>query len=390
MAQFIAKVLSKGKVVILDIEAKNDEDAKIRASRHGSVVSVKLKKRRMSALSFSERQTMMIRLAAMLASGVGASEALKIMRAHFGGRIKDVSHDLLVKVESGMDLPSAFESVGRPHFSDNVTALIKAGSVAGSTADAMREAIIFDKEMKEISKSASKGIGNAILSFLMAAVLIIGTVFYGMPEIMESDLMKIGGSNSVDLGWAITMSNVVGGFMVIVTVIALVLVFVGTIGKHIAPAASDAFIIRIPFYRDLILAQKNYIAFNGLALLVKSGVRMEHALNLTADTTPPGALQRDFVNACVAVKSGQSWAHAMKTIHETDRVALSASLDREQVANSLRVISDQYKEIYSNRISVFVPTMQVISALCMTLAGFIMFALTTLPMLQMTEGLLGG
>jgi len=389
VAQYLVKVLAKGKSNQVDIEAKNEADARIKASRYGSVVSVEHKKRRMSGLSYSDRQTMMIRLAAMLASGVGAGEALKIMRGAFSGRIKDVSHDLLVKVESGMDLPTAFESIGRPHFSENMTALIKAGSVAGSTANAMREAIAFDREMKEIGKSAAKGIGNAIFSFILSAVIIIATVFYGLPMIMESDLMKMGGSKSVDLGWAITMSNVVGGFMVIVTFIALTLVFVGTIGKNLAPSAADAFIVRIPFYRDLILAQKNYIAFNGLALLVRSGVRMENALALTAKTTPPGALRKDFIAAAEAVKSGQKWALVMKTIHETDRVALSASLDREQVANSLRVISDQYKEIYSDRISVFVPTMQVISALCMTLAGFIMFAMTTLPMLQMTEGILG-
>lgn len=389
MAQYIVKVLSKGKVISTDIEAKDIDDAKIRASRFGSVVSAQQKKRSMSALSYSERQTMLIRLAAMISSGVGAGEALRIMRGAFTGRIKDVSHDLLVKVESGMDLPSAFESVGRPHFSENMTALIKAGSVAGSTADAMREAIAFDREMKEIGKNAAKGIGSAIFSFLLSAIIIIVTVFYGLPKIMESDLMKMGGSKSVDMGWAITMSNIVGVFMGGVTLIALTLVFIGTLGKKIAPSLADALILKIPFYRDMILAQKNYIAFNGLALLVRSGVRMETALGLTATGTPPGALRQDFLMASEAVKSGKPWALVMKTIHETDRVALSASLDRVQVASSLRVISDQYKEIYSSRIEVFVPTMQVISALCMTLAGFIMFALTTLPMMQMTEGILG-
>lgn len=389
MAQYIVKVMSKGKIASVDVEAKSAEDAKIKASRQGTPVSVQLKKRSLSAMSYSERQTLMIRLAAMISSGVGAGEALKIMRNVFTGRIKDVAHDLLVKVESGMDLPSAFESVGSPNFSENMTALIKAGSVAGSTAEAMREAIAFDKEMREIGKSAAKGIGNAIFSFLLSGSIIIGTVFFGMPMIMESDLMKMGGEKSVDMGWAISLSNGLGITMAVVTFIALTLVFIGTLGKRIAPATADAIIVKIPFYRDMVLAQKNYIAFNGLALLVKSGVRMETALSLTAVGTPPGALQKDFFDASVAVKNGKPWALAMKTIHETDRVALSASMDREQVASSLRVIADQYKEIYGNRIAVFVPTMQVVSALCMTLAGFIMFAMTTLPMLQMTEGLLG-
>lgn len=389
MARYVAKIISKGKQVVIDVEAKDASQAKIRASRQGTVISVKEKKQSSSQLSYSERQTLMIRLSAMLSSGVGASESLKIMRGAFTGRIKEVSHDLLMKVEYGMDLPSAFEAVGRPHFSENMTALIKAGSVAGSTANAMREAIAFDREMREIGRGAAKGIGSALFSFLLAAVIIVASVFYGLPAVMESDLMKMGGSKTVDLGWLVTMSNILGYIMAAVTAVSIFFVFVGSIGRRIAPNISDAFIMRIPFYRDIVLAQKNYIAFNGLALLIRSGVRMETALTLTAKITPQGALRQDFIRASEKVKAGGSWALAMVTVHETDRVALSASLDRDQVANTLRIISDQYKEIYANSVSVFVPTMQVLSALCMTLAGFIMFAVTTLPMLQMTEGVLG-
>lgn len=387
MPRFVAKLIQNGQTVHLDVEAKTVEEARLIASKSGQIIELEKKNKISSGLTYSERQTFLIRLTAMLGSGIGAGEALRVMRGAFTGRIKQVSHEILLNLESGMDLPSAIESVGRPHFSENMIALIKAGSVGGSVIASLKEAVAFDKEITQIRKGASRGIVNVIVSFVLAAAIILVMVFVGLPYMMESDLIKSAG-DKIDIGWAVTMSYVVGGIMVFMSAIVFPLIFLGTVGVRLFPKFSDNIIVRVPFYKDLVLAQKNYISFTGLSLLVQSGVRMEIALELTAKNTQPGSLQDDFYAASAAVKHGQKWALAMKTIHETDKVALSASLDRTQVAESLKVISDQYKEIYAERINVFVPTMQVISSLLMTLAGFIMFALTTFPAFQLTEGIL--
>lgn len=394
MAQYIARIHGPGGAKEIDLEASSPQEAMVKAARNGRVLSVRERKNfRSGGLNFFERQTFLGRLAAMLGSGVGAGEALRLIRDTFSGRIKRVAHQLLLKIESGMDLAAAIESVGRPDFPENTSALIKAGSVGGSSYTAIREAMNFEREMSVTQKNATKGLMSALFTFLIAAGFNIGSVFYMMPQVMGSDLIKMSGGGkdnrgSVDIGWAVDLADYVGYLMIGIVILIVFLVLLGTVGKKIAPQLSDKLIMKIPVYKDLVLAQKNYIALYGMSLLVRTGVRMEQALDLTAKNTPRGSLRRDLEKACAAVREGKPWAERMSTLHETDRAALMASLDREQVSRALTVIADQYREIYANRIEMMVPAMQAVSGLFMMIAGVIMFGVTILPMMQSMQGIL--
>lgn len=386
MAQFTVRVHGLGGVKDMEIEAGSQEEAQAKAARHGKVLVVKRRRQfNRGGLSFTERQVFFSRLAAMLASGVGTGEALRLIRDTFTGRIKRVAHQILLKIESGQDLSVAIDNVGPPDFPENVSALIKAGSAGGSTHEAIKEAMNFEREMIRIKKGASKGLGGAISSLIMAALLNIGSIFYMMPKVMGSDMIKMM-SKSVDIEWVIDLANWFGYSMVAILVIGILLFFIGTVVKRVLPQVADAIIMRIPIYKDLMLAQKHYIALFGMSLLVRTGVRMEHALDLTSVATPPGALKRDLIKGRDAVRKGRPWAIEMKTLHETDRAALSASLDREQVSRALTAIADQYRDLYADQIAMFVPAMQGLAALFMMLSGVIMFGVTILPMLQATQG----
>jgi len=251
----------------------------------------------------------------------------------------------------------------------------------------LQDAAQFELEMQQIKKSSGKGMWGAIGAFMLAGVINLGGTFYVGPKVMESDLMKMN-SESIDISVVELISTVMGWTMGVMMTAFILLMLLGSIGRRILPQQADAIILRIPFYKDLVLSRNNYTVLYGLALLISSGVRIEDALRLSMETAPPGALKQDLIYAMQAVRSGRPWASAMKTLHATDKASLNTSQDREQVSRALNALSHQYRELYAQRISAFVPTLQMLAAVFLSLAGFILFGQAILPMLQATQSML--
>jgi general secretion pathway protein F len=169
-----------------------------------------------------------------------------------------------------------------------------------------------------------------------------------------------------------------------------VLALMATVGRRLFPDFFDALIVKLPYYRELVLAQTNYVTLYKLGLLIKSGVRVEESLALTSESCPRGGLRTDLIRAVGAVRSGRPWGTTLATLHSTDRAALSVSTNREDVARTLDVLAIQYRDIYVQRISTFSPALQMIAAVFMSLAGAILFGLTILPMLQLSASIAAG
>lgn len=227
-------------------------------------------------------------------------------------------------------------------------------------------------------------------SFTFAAITIIVSTLYLGPKIMESSLMAslADQGSAVDIGWVNTSASIIGYLMSGLMSIALALWALSSIGRRVAPVLADELIQKIPYYKDLVLARNSYITLYGLALLVRSGVTTEEALRLTAQNARVGALQRDLTAALQAVRSGRPWASALKTFHATDRAALMSAVDREQIANTFDTLSRQYKDLYAQRLRSFVPLLNVLAALFLSLAGAILFGQSILPMLMASQNVL--
>ncbi len=392
MATFQVHISTPRGAKVLTIIADSEREARARAARSGMVLKAERERKSLwrRPLSEADRHTMLTRLAAMLASRIGVGEALRLLRDTFSGTISRTSGELLGHIEnSSQDLPDAMGQVGKPDFPDTIVALVKAGSRAGNTAQALNDAITFEQEIRQVQKTAAKGMFGAITGFLAAAGTILGSSFYMGPEVLHSGLIQAGGKD-LNVGWIFTVGDWLGYAMVAVLILAVPLALLATLGRQILPDQADHLILKIPFYNEMVLSRGNYITLYGLAMLVKSGVRLEVALRLARDTSPKGALRTDLQRAEEAVRRGQPWAKAMHTLHPTDKAALLSALDKEQVAKTLLALANQYKEIYAQRLGTFVPTLTLISALLLTMAGGILFGETILPMLQASQGITGG
>jgi len=387
-ANYIVKVRSRGKDKDVNITATNVEQAKIMARRYGMVVAITRKQQHSifeKGMSTSERYIFLVRLSTMLAAKVGTTEALRLIRDSFTGRISAAAGTILEKAEMGVNITDAIAN-DRKNFPGAIGLIIKVGAQSGQTWASLKQAAEFEKKITNIRSGSKRGIISAFFAFVIAGSILVASNMVLGPKIMEMSLLK---SNSDLINTSVI--NAIGfwsGFAMILLIVSLTLLFLlGTIGKRIAPVLADYIILQIPFYREMILAQDNYINMHRLSLLAKSGVRMEEALSSTCENCRPGALKEDFKAALKALKSGHKWASGMKMLHPTDRAALMLASDREQIAENLENIADQYQNLYIQRVATFTPILQVSAALALTMSGIVLFGVSILPMLQVSARL---
>lgn len=375
---------AKRKVTEVEVFAENAKEAEGKVRRKGRVLSVKQKLALTlikASLTQDERQILLQRLGTMLECRMGASAALQLIERTFKGAIKSTAGKMLKYVEQGDDIPTAMENIGEPNFPRQMTALVKAGSKAGNTGRALLHAAAFEMEIDQVKRNNVWAMWFSIIGFLFAALTIFTTKFYFAPKILESELIKMAGT-AVDTTGALRLMDFSVVLMGIFAIGFVLLLTLGTFGRLVLPSQSDKLVVKIPFYKDLVLSRNNYITLYGLSLLVSSGVPMEQSLSLSAEGTPKGLMRDDLNSAVVAVRRGRNWAEAMRYLHPTDRAALASVQDRDQAGKSLKALSDQYRTIYAQRVKATTPILMLLSAGFLTLAGLILFKLGVEPILQ--------
>ncbi|WP_019583805.1 type II secretion system F family protein [Thioalkalivibrio sp. ALE16] len=390
MATFAARIKNGSKIQTVEVHATSAEDARLQAQRQGHVMSVKRRWSLSTAatLGRGDRAMLFQRLAAMIGSRVGTGEALRLLHDTFRGRISRVAGQLRQRIENGDSLVGAMEAVGPAAFPESTLAIIRTGSQAGNMAAALKEAVRFEQENEAIKKESAKGLMPTLGGFAAGVMTLLGTTLYVVPEMEASPMVQQMGAGQ--LPWVTLTSNILTWVAAISTFFVVLALVLTKVMRPIIPAAVDRLIIRIPFFKDVVLARKNYIAFYGLAILLRSGLRVEEALRLSRDSAERGQTKNDFAAALQAVRDGRPWPNAMTSLHPTDQAALGTSQDRSQVADSVEAIATQYRDIYRIRVEQLMPTAQLGAALFLTASGVVLFGAVILPLLQMTEAAMGG
>lgn len=391
MRSFKATIKTSTGIEYILVAAPSLDAARREAGRKGRVLKIKLVPKLMfgGGMSITDRTVFFQRLSSMVASRVSMSEALKIIHSSFGGNVREVAAILRQHIESGASLPEAMSLAGERFFPEAVQALVRTGSHGGDIAHALREAARFELELESVKKESSQGLWSAGIGFLTGVGTLFGSTLYVGPMIMESDLMKIG-KTSVDIGWVTTLSTTLNWTLGVIVGILMVSFVSLMLMRPILPSHVDRVIMKIPFYRDLVLAKQNYIVFFGLGILLGAGLRLEECLRLSRDNSPRGELRDDLERARKTIVGGSSnpWPYVMTTLHPTDKAALATAQDRTQIATTIAELALQYRNLYRQRIGVFVPAAQVLAALFLSLAGVVLFGVAIVPLLQMTSGIL--
>jgi len=385
MPIFIAKVSVGGKTTQVTVPAPNRAEAERQLKRRGRVISIKRQGLfdLQPGLSPYERYMFLVKLSTMIASKVSMGKALELMGEAFTGNIRQVSRRLSDRVNGGVNFITAIEEE-RKSFPPSLIALIRSGFAAGNASNALREAAEFEQLMQSIRKGSMKEVWTGFGYFAASAALTVATVEHFGPMVTGNAMFNTPGVNT---GWIEQFGVIFMWINIGLLGVLGFMAFMGTIGRLASPAVIDRLIARIPFYADLILAKNNYITFYKLSLLVRSGVRIEETLEITAMDIGPGALRADIVRSLEMVRKGRPWASGMETLDPTDRASLLASSDREDVARTFRLLADQFRDLYIARMQTLGPALNILAALFMSIASAILFGLTILPMLQLAASI---
>lgn len=385
MKSFSVKLMVGRQVREVIISAKNLEEARDRGSREGKVLNVQRMNggtSRFSKMSLADRLVFFQRLASMIGSKVGTTEALDVIYQSFSGTVREAARILRDQIERGASLPDAMESAGTRYFPAAVVAIVRTGSSGGDMGFALREAVRFEREIASVQKESGKGMFGALAGFLCGVATIFASTIYVAPMILNSSLVKDNGGT--DIGWVMTMANGVTYVATTVTILMLLVFLYSVVLRPFAPAAVDRGILKIPFYRDMALAKTNYMVFFGLGVLLHAGLRLEEAFQLTIQSSPKGELRNDLERALEAIVKGSagSWPYTMRMLHATDKAALATAQDRTQIANTVGELAVQYQSLYRSRLELFVPVMQILAALFLSVAGFVLFGVSIVPLMQ--------
>lgn len=388
MQTWSAKVKDGTVMKDITVVGKNEAEARKQAGHEGTVISLKQqnKSRFGRGMSRGERYIFLMRLATMTGSRFPATQALKLMIDSFGGKIREAAKNALPLLTSGHTLGDAL-CADTKNFPGSIGLLIKSGSASGDTPGALREAAEFERLIGDASKSAIMSIAQAFAYMFLALFMLLGTQYIMIPKMFDSPIMKM--AKHIDIGIWVSLS-----FWTMVLTIVLITGLVGllllaTLGRQIAPDKADDIILKIPFMRDLVISQDNYVGLYRLSLLVKANIPMREALLSCADSTRPGALREDFRRAWSGMLRGEKWAKFMKTLHPTDRAALMLMPDNDELAKNLHMIADGAKSLYLARLGVIAPSMTLLAAGLISVAGFVILIVTTVPQLQLVQELMG-
>lgn len=389
MRDFTAKISTRRGVEEQLVAADNLEEARNKVRHHGRILSIKAKSSwsitATKALSPAQRVTFLQKLSTMVGSKVQLETALKTLELAFTGPIRAASTSIIAKIGNGTDFADALKSMPKD-FPEGTTALIDAGMRSGEFHTALSDAALFELEMQDIKKTSSGGLWEGIIYLVAGAALILATAYGFGPYFMSTSFMQ---TADIDIGWVVMLSDLLGGFIALISAIVIAVLILTKVIRPITPVFADKITLRLPFYRELALNRQHYIVFYTLSRLVDSGIRLDLAISISIQAAPKGEVKEDLQRALESLKKGNdNWALSMHNISDIDKAALTTSQNIKDVTRAIKSVSEGKKNDYARTLRATVPIVSGLGYFMMVSAGFLLFAFTTFPTLQMMKNMI--
>lgn len=386
--RFQAKIIDATGAQRLTLAATSYEEAYQFVSNLGSVVYCKEELRVLPqrALDSQEREQFLMQLSFLLGSGVGTGQALRVMQQTYTGRMSEVAAELLAQVEEGVGLDEALRITSERDFSPALLALVRAGYQSGKGHQALASASRFEAELRALKETSGLGLVSALIGFLFAAGATLASVFYIGPEIVASPIVSSVDS-AVNVGWAMTLGYVISAIMLAMLLGIGMLFFVHHVVRKVDGVRADRFTQAIPLWRDIALAREAYLTYFSVSSLVGASLGLETAFETAAQGAARGKLFEEMRQASQSVRVGAPWMDALSSLGPIDKAALKGATDRIQLGSIFENLAIQHKTRYAKSRHTASVMLQGIAALCLTASGVILFALSTLPLLQASSAI---
>lgn len=372
------------------VEAETAAMAAEKMGDRGKILSIKEKKHgtqlfKKRTVTPEHRYLLFMRLSMMSARRVPLIQALGVLETSMPEPIKSLAKELKFYVSEGMDLVDAMRRDPKS-FPKAVVTIIQV-SRQDSLASGLREAAKFEEELSKTVKGKKGEIVKGFIMLYGAVALCLGAYFWIVPYMSSNSLLQQLGAQSMDVAAQIALWS--GVIVALFSLMFSSILFLATIGRLIAPVQADELLLKVPFVRDIALAMDNYLVMKRMGLMLTAGAQQKQVLTEAIEDAKKGQLKRDLKEAYKIFESGEGkWPMAMTVFHPTDRAALMTSDTSEMMGQTMLDVAETGKIIYKKRLDQLGPIMFTAGAMAMVVAGFVLFYVTTIPILESTANVM--
>ena len=268
------------------------------------------------SISAEERIAFLHELAAVLEAGLPVHEALAHLRAgvsehSFYGRLVAALH---AEVSRGMPLSQTMEL--RPaEFPESLVGMVRAGEESGSLTTVLREAAVALTEAHVLRESLRSALAYPI--FLLGATalsVLIMTVF--VLPVFAALLRDLGAQLPLPTRILLGLSDVVLAqpYLVVAIIAAVCLAAVLLLRIPSLRRYGDAVLLRVPVLGMFVKLAEWQMILRTLALLLRSGIRLDRAVGLVRSVTGNRALAHRLMRMQQSLVEGRTFAQIV--LHE--------------------------------------------------------------------------
>ena len=329
-----------------------------------------------------ERLPFLQALSDLTTSGLSAGEAVRLLSVRLKEpTLRALCAGLWEHISEGAPLSRAMAAFPNVFDSSSVN-LIAAGETTGSLNDTLSRLITHLTEQRELSRKLLSALAYPVFMMFVAGGVILFFLFYLLPK-LQSLLTSLHGKLPVSTQLLIGLSSFAlhYGIFVLIAAAFLAVSFWRWRATESGRAASDAWLLRLPFLGSFAVAQTVLAISQTLAVLLENGITTAEALKMTERQIANRVHRAAFGEATARVLEGESLSLALNRTHcfpdlVLDRLAVGENTGN--VVPSLKDIARSYQVRISEELNIFTRVIASGVLLCVfVFVGFIAFSIVS-------------
>ncbi|MDP8253816.1 MAG: type II secretion system F family protein [Candidatus Kaelpia aquatica] len=310
-----------------------------------------------------------VRLSELVSSGVPILRALGLLENQFANKpLGKIIADLVLRIRDGASFSESIDSLGV--FPPILSALVAAGEAGGNIDSVLNEAAnIFDKEL-DLKNKVKSAMFYPALVFTMGILTVFFLLSFVIPKI-SGIFQDLGQALPLITRIVVAISGIFAKFWWLFAILGIAeyVVFKKYTKSGEGKLLWDEFKLKIPIISKIWIQREIILFSRSLGLLVKSGVSLVEALDLTKSVVSISRYKVGIEKLKIDLKEGASLSYGIRDFLPPDVAGMiSVGEESGNLDNALLNIARNYEKELDYNLKV---TTQLIEPLMILFVGCI-------------------
>lgn len=338
-------------------------------------------------VSFNEIYTFTYQLSNLLKSGVPVLRAMKIIHDQIANdRFRKIVDSIQQSIKDGRSFSDCLQEYPEV-FSSLYVSMVRAGEEGGNLQSSLYALASYQKAQREIFSKIRTALAYPLFMACTGVITVIFILLFVMPKItglfdhIGQDLplltqVLIFSSDFFRKTWFVALPAV--------SLLLLLLIrwYQSKKGKNVV----DQFLLKVPLIKDLIHKAEFSRFAKTLELLLRSGIPLVKAIDISAATIENQYIQKDFSQCRSDLEQGKSLGQSFDKCKFIPPMVMPMILVGEEsgfIEDTLGDISNTYQQETSEMIKTFTIVLEPIMILVVGLIVGVVIMAMLLPVFQM-------